>query len=79
MPSAICVDESADFRIVISAIEVVEPKLFIAVVTTISEGVNSSNLAVGRILRNGANTPRVIGVICYNIGTLVDNTNNVTL
>ena len=57
----IYIEKMFERRIVIPALQIIQPDLFIVVVPTIPKRVNGCNGAVGSILRYGASAPRIVG------------------
>ena len=62
--------------IIISTLQIIEPNLFVVVVTTISEGVDSCNIYVLGKLGVGNctcdSTPRIVGVFCNSFCVLIN-------
>ena len=74
---AIPIDKPTDLGIVVSALQIIQPDLFVVVVSTISEGVDGCD--TNRILRNSTYTPRIVGVSCNGLCILINNSDYVAL
>jgi hypothetical protein len=60
-------------------LEIIQPNLFIVVVTTISEGVDCCNLASRGINLNLRYTPSIVGISCNRLSILVNDADYVAL
>ena len=70
--------KSTNFSIIISTLKIVQTNLFIVVVTTVSEGVDSRNIT-GSIRNNCTYTPSIVCVACNNLALGIGNCNNIPL
>ena len=79
MRSCVFVDKPTNTRIIISTLEIIQPNLFIVVVTTISEGVDCCNLASRRIKLDFRYAPSIVGVSCDSPSILINDSNYIAL
>ena len=77
--SAICINKPSGIGIIIPTLEIIQPNLFIVVVTTITEGVNGCDLAIRRVKFDFRYTPSIVGVSCNSFGILINDSDYVAL
>ena len=73
----VSINKPTNTRIIISALEIVQPNFLVVVVRTISEGVDICD--ANRILRNSTYAPSIIGISCNGFCVLVNDSDYVTL
>ena len=76
---SICIDESTNNRIIIPTLQIIQPNLYIVVVTTVSEGVDICNSRIGGTGLDRRNTPCIVGIFGNSLSILVNNSNDITL
>ena len=78
----ICVDESADYRVVIAALEVVQFVFYIIDIAAVAEGVVLTQCrceGAGAVIAGGVVAPYIVGVGNNCCACVVQNGGNVTL
>ena len=75
----IFVDKSVNGNIIISTLQIVEPNLFVVVITTVSEGVGCCDCTIRGINLNLWYTPRIVRVSCNGLSVLINDSNYVAL
>lgn len=76
--SGISIDEKANGRIVISALQVVEPGLSVIVVATVTDGVNMANIRQVLFI-NQKVAPGIIAILSNCSTRLINDTDNIAL
>ena len=76
---AICTDEPPKLRVIIAAVEIVQPGLSIVIVASVAEGILIAHGVAGGV-GDGAVAPGVVAVLGHNLpGSSPDNGNNIPL
>ena len=75
----VCIDKPTHRRIVIPTLEVVHGDFFVIVVTSVAEGVDGCDIAIGSVADNGANAPGIVAITGNRFSVLVDDRNDVAL
>ena len=75
----ICIYKSTNRGIVVTALEIIQLRLGIVIIPTISERIDRSNPYRRGITDNRRHTPRVVAVSCNHCAIVVGYRNNITL
>ena len=75
----VCINKSPHHRIIVPTLEIVQVRVCIVVIPTISERVDVSNIYATNIGHNGTHTPCIVGISCNYCTGCIGNRNNITL
>ena len=75
----VCVNESPELRVIIAAVEIVQPGLGVVIVPPVAEGILVAHGVAGSV-GDGTLAPGVVAVLGHNLsGSSPDNGNNIPL
>lgn len=75
----ICIQEPADLGVVVTALQVVEPRLGVVDITTVTEGVQGTESACQGFGNSEAFAPAIVSIFYYGVVAAVNQADDVAL